>query len=143
MSHNPPLEEIAQATRAFVRALAPERPRRVEAAVAGPAGMPLLCAVERALAEALPGKAAQELVQLLTDYLFSGENPPPPQAHRVCEQAAMIARRFVDEAERERVGYDRLGQCVRNLFECLERGEEGAELGLRAGENPRSLQRPV
>ena len=93
----------------------------------------------------LPGmaKAAQELVQLLTDYLFSGENPPPPQAHRVCEQAAMIARRFVDEAERERVGYDRLGQCVRNLFECLERGEEGAELGLRAGENPRSLQRPV
>ncbi|MDX9996353.1 MAG: hypothetical protein WCY15_12415 [Phenylobacterium sp.] len=67
MSHNPPLEEIAQATRAFVRALAPERPRRVEAAVAGPAGMPLLCAVEQALAEALPGKAAQELVWLTSD----------------------------------------------------------------------------
>lgn len=93
----------------------------------------------------LPGMAlaGQELVQLLGEYLFGGENPPPPKARQVCEQAAAIGIRFVEETEREGVGYDRLGQCVRNLFECLERGEEGAELGLRAGENPRSLQRPV
>lgn len=64
MSHNPPLNEIAAATRRFVRSLAPHRPQRVEASVASPAGMPLLCAVEAALAEALPSRAAQELVWL-------------------------------------------------------------------------------
>ena len=37
---------------------------------------------------------------------------------------------------------DRLGQLVRNYFECLELGAEGAEISLRAGEDPRSLQRP-
>lgn len=94
---------------------------------------------------AMPGMAlaAQQLVQLMTDYLFSGENPPEPEASRVRTEAAAIALRFVDEVERERVGYDRLGQCVRNFYECLEMGREGADLGLRAGENPKSLQRPV
>ena len=28
-------------------------------------------------------------------------------------------------------------------FECLELGEEGAEISLRAGEDPNSIQRPV
>jgi hypothetical protein len=64
MSDSPPLKEIAAATRRFVLSLAPNRPRRVEASVASPAGMPLLCAVEAALAEALPARAAQELVWL-------------------------------------------------------------------------------
>lgn len=86
---------------------------------------------------------AQRLVQLLADYLFTGENPPAEEARTRCEEAAAVARRFVDAVEREGVGYDRLGQCVRNFFECLELGEEGADLGLRAGENPKSLQRPV
>lgn len=61
---NPPLNEIAAATRRFVASLAPDRPRRVEASIASAAGMPLLCAVEAALAESLPGRAAQELVWL-------------------------------------------------------------------------------
>lgn len=64
MSANPPLNEIAAATRSFVRSLAPQRPRRVEASIASAAGMPLLCAVEAVLAEALPARAAQELVWL-------------------------------------------------------------------------------
>lgn len=64
MSNSPPLNEIATATRSFVRALASEPPQRVEATVASAAGMPLLCAVEAALAEALPARAAQELVWL-------------------------------------------------------------------------------
>lgn len=61
---NPLLNEIAAATRRFVTSLAPDRPRRVEASIASAAGMPLLCAVEAALAESLPSWAAQELVWL-------------------------------------------------------------------------------
>jgi hypothetical protein len=64
MSQPPPVNEIAAATLKFVRGLAPQRPRRVEASVASAAGMPLLCAVEAALTEALPARAAQELVWL-------------------------------------------------------------------------------
>jgi len=46
--------------------------------------------------------------------------------------------------EIEAAGYqgDRLGQSVRNLFECLGLAEEGAELSLRCGERPDSLLRP-
>ncbi|MFC3079701.1 hypothetical protein ACFODL_16490 [Phenylobacterium terrae] len=64
MSQSPPLKEIAAATQRFVRSLSPHRPQRVEASVASTAGMPLLCAVEAALTEALPSRAAQELVWL-------------------------------------------------------------------------------
>jgi hypothetical protein len=45
--------------------------------------------------------------------------------------------------ERDGIADDRLGQAVRNLFECLELGEEGAEISLRAGENPDSALRPT
>lgn len=64
MSNPPPLNEIAAATRNFVKGLASQPPRRVEATVASAAGMKLLCAVEAVLAEALPVRAAQELVWL-------------------------------------------------------------------------------
>jgi len=33
---------------------------------------------------------------------------------------------------------DRLGQLVRNFFECLGLAEEGAQLALRCGERPDS-----
>jgi hypothetical protein len=36
---------------------------------------------------------------------------------------------------------DRLGQGVRNLFECLGLAEEGADLSLACGEHPDSLLR--
>jgi hypothetical protein len=55
----------------------------------------------------------------------------------------MLGRQLVDAMEAARLGGDRLGQLVRNLFECLELGKEGAEISLRAGENPGSLQRPI
>jgi hypothetical protein len=48
----------------------------------------------------------------------------------------------VDDIEKSGVGYDRLGQAVRNLFECLSMGEEGSRISLRAGENPGSTMRP-
>jgi hypothetical protein len=64
MPNSPPLNEAAQATRSFLSSLASHRPERVEAKVASAAGMPLLCAVEAALAEALPAKTTQELMWL-------------------------------------------------------------------------------
>jgi hypothetical protein len=48
----------------------------------------------------------------------------------------------VDAIEEDGLQSDRLGQWVRNLFECLEKAEEGLEISLRAGEDPNSLQRP-
>ena len=83
------------------------------------------------------------LRELLEPYRLSGENPTPREAGELAEKVAAIGRELVDEIDRSGLGFDRLGQCVRNLFECLELGEEGAVISLRAGENPLSAQRPV
>ena len=72
-----------------------------------------------------------------------GENPRSPENYNIADRAAGLGRTVVEEIERNELGSDRIGQCVRNLFECLERGQEGSLLSLRAGENPRSLGRPV
>jgi len=70
------------------------------------------------------------------------EDPPPAVALRVADEVAVWARRLAEECEQ--VGYhgDRLGQYVRNLFECLGLASEGAELSLRCGERPDSPLRP-
>ena len=83
------------------------------------------------------------LQELLLPIRSQGENPPPPESSRVRDEAARLGRELVDEIERRGLAADRLGQWVRNLFECLELGEEGAALSLRAGEDPKSPQRPV
>jgi hypothetical protein len=75
-------------------------------------------------------------------FRFSDLEENPPEAYTVRDEAAALARELVDSLERSNVKGDRLGQFVRNLFECLELGEEGAQISLRAGENPESLQRP-
>jgi len=85
---------------------------------------------------------AVELVDLLDPYYESDENPARAVGERVREQAAQLGRRFVDQIELDALGHDRLGQAVRNLFECLELGREGAAISLRAGEDPASMQRP-
>lgn len=85
---------------------------------------------------------AEKLDTLLFDTSWQGENPPPRDAARMRDEAAAIGRILVDEIEHAGIGSDRLGQCVRNLFECLELGEEGASISLRAGEDPDSIQRP-
>jgi len=85
---------------------------------------------------------AGKLLALLEPYYDSEENPPKMLVGRVREQAARLGRQLVDEIERDKMGHDRLGQCVRNFFECLELGREGTLISLRAGENPDSLQRP-
>jgi hypothetical protein len=58
------LEAVATATSDFAHRVAPHRPDRVEAQIASADGMPLLCAVEAALANCLPARPVQELVWL-------------------------------------------------------------------------------
>lgn len=82
------------------------------------------------------------LRQMLSSSRASGENPPDAQARDVAERAAALGRDLVEEIERLDIREDRLGQCIRNLFECLAMGREGAEISLRAGEDPRSPMRP-
>lgn len=88
---------------------------------------------------------ALDRAERLSTYLFrnAGGDDNPPDAIAIRDQAAAIARELVDSLEAARLTSDRLGQLIRNLFECLELGKEGAEISLRAGENPNSLQRPI
>lgn len=86
---------------------------------------------------------AEQISSLLFPYTARGENPSPEEGERMRQEVASLARELVSRIEAESSQGDRLGQYVRNLFECLEMGEEGAAISLRAGENPRSLQRPV
>ncbi|MDX1935160.1 MAG: hypothetical protein SFU56_21395 [Capsulimonadales bacterium] len=88
-------------------------------------------------------ETAAQIEQSLLSYRLTGEDPDDEEAEYVRQQVAEMARRLVEEIESAKVAEDRLGQCVRNLFECLGMGEEGAVLSLRAGENPKSLQRPA
>lgn len=87
--------------------------------------------------------AAERLSSSLFRFVDEDENPPAREATAARDRAADLARKLVDELEATHITGDRLGQLVRNLFECLELGEEGAQISLRAGENPDSLQRPV
>jgi len=84
----------------------------------------------------------RQLQELLLPYKASGENPGAEQAQKVRMEAAKLGRELVDEIVRLGLQGDSVGKAVRNLFECLELGEEGAEISLRAGEKPDSLQRP-
>lgn len=82
------------------------------------------------------------LIVLLEPWRDQEENGPAEKAEQVRQSAAAIGRLIVDDIEKSGVGYDRLGQAVRNFFECLAMGEEGAQISLRAGENPNSTLRP-
>lgn len=85
---------------------------------------------------------AGELFVLLEPWRDHEENGPPEAAEEVRQAAADLGRKLVDAIEKGKLGSDRLGQAVRNLFECLAMGEEGATISLRAGENPNSTLRP-
>jgi hypothetical protein len=64
MSHAPPLRSAAAVTRRFVSEVLAKAPSRLEAKVASQDGMPLLCAVEAALAAIVSKPTVQELVWL-------------------------------------------------------------------------------
>ena len=85
---------------------------------------------------------ARELSEMLRPYQLSEENPADEEAKGVVAVAAQLGRDIVGAVERSGKGHDRLGQAIRNLFECLQFGEEGALISLRAGENPDSALRP-
>jgi hypothetical protein len=89
------------------------------------------------------GAAVDKLILLLLPFTDRDENPPSGESAGIVGDAAGLLRVIVGEIERLKAGHDRLGQCVRNLFECLELGEEGAAQSLRAGENPGSVLRPA
>lgn len=81
----------------------------------------------------------EALYELLGPYT---EDPPPQVALRVAAQAAERARRLAEEIACAGYTSDRIGQCVRNLFECLGLAAEGAALSLTCGERPDSPLRP-
>lgn len=59
-------------------------------------------------------------------------------ADPIVELARNLVKAIVDD---ERARSDRLGQCIRNLFECLGLPNEGRRVSLACGENPDSLMR--
>ncbi len=87
-------------------------------------------------------RLAEELLEPLLVYGVTQDYSASPVAYQTRDRAAERGRKMVESIAAAAVGHDRLGQCIRNLFECLELGEEGARLGLLAGENPDSMQRP-
>jgi hypothetical protein len=85
-----------------------------------------------------------DLAERLSSFLFRNvQDDNPANAMEIRDEAATMGRELVDKMEAAQITSDRLGQLIRNLFECLELGEEGAAISLRAGENPNSLQRPI
>ena len=66
------------------------------------------------------------------------EDPPMDEALDAADRVASVARRTVEAVLATPARGDRLGQVVRNLFECLGLAAEGAELSLRCGERPDS-----
>lgn len=100
--------------------------------------------IDQRLAESDASEArmvALEIADLLSPYRMFGD-PEAAEAMVVKAEALDKARLMVGFIASEGLGSDRLGQAVRNLFECLGAGEEGADKGLAAGEDPNSLQRP-
>jgi hypothetical protein len=88
------------------------------------------------------GVLIEDLQETIGKY-DGAEDPSDQESEEVVEKAAIIARNIVNEIEQLNAGEDRLGQLIRNLFECLGLGKEGAEISLRAGEDPNSLLRPL
>jgi len=73
---------------------------------------------------------------------YAEEEPPVDVSIAVAERAAAAARRLAEEMVGGGIRGDRLGQCVRNLFECLGEPAEGAALSLQCGERADSPLRP-
>jgi hypothetical protein len=66
------------------------------------------------------------------------EDPPGEEALRAADAVAALGRALVEAILATSARSERLGQHVRNLFECLGLAEEGAELSLLCGERPDS-----
>jgi hypothetical protein len=69
------------------------------------------------------------------------EDPAFEEAIRAADAIAALARELVAAILATPFRGDRLGQSIRNLFECLGLREEGARVSLECGERPDSLLR--
>ncbi|HEV8254746.1 MAG TPA: hypothetical protein VGQ78_08325 [Vicinamibacteria bacterium] len=79
--------------------------------------------------------AYSDLEQALSPF---EEDPGPDEATKAADGVAERARSLVGAILKTPARSDRLGQHVRNLFECLGLANEGAELSLQCGERPDS-----
>ena len=69
------------------------------------------------------------------------EDPAFAEALKAADLVAELARAMVTAILATPARGDRLGESVRNLFECLGLPAEGARLSLECGERPDSLLR--
>jgi len=69
------------------------------------------------------------------------EDPPMDAAVAAADSVAKRARAVVEAILETPARNDRLGQHVRNLFECLGLAEEGRTLSLLCGERPETALR--
>lgn len=70
------------------------------------------------------------------------EDADPLTAAESADPIVALARQLVKAiVDDDRARSDRLGQCVRNLFECLGLPNEGRRVSLVCGESPDSLMR--
>lgn len=79
--------------------------------------------------------AYDELEKVLREF---DEDPPMEAALKAADAAAGRGRGLVEAILKTPTRGDRLGQSVRNLFECLGLADEGATLSLQCGERPDS-----
>jgi hypothetical protein len=112
-----------------------------------PHAQTVLGRIERSLvALSAPGPAPPPLLEILEnlDRLLRPyvHDPPEEEAVSVANSAAAEARHLAEGIVKTELRGDRLGQCVRNFFECLGLADEGAELSLACGERPDSPLRP-
>src|SRR5688500_12219832 len=63
---------------------------------------------------------AEKISNLLFRFSANDENPPEAEALPIRDEAAALGRELVDSIIALNMTGDRLGQLVRNLFECLE-----------------------
>jgi len=80
-------------------------------------------------------RAFEELASALQEF---DEDPPFEAALAAADAVAERSRALVSAILATPVRGDRLGQFVRNLFECLGLAEEGRRLSLACGERPDS-----
>ena len=87
-------------------------------------------------------ESPSRLTLFLAPYFGSDSNPAEEERRTVVEEAARLVREIVGDLEVGKAGNDRVGQLIRNVFECLGLVEEGARISLRVGEKPDSPLRP-
>ncbi len=91
--------------------------------------------------EGTGGELHEALLRLEEGLRPFDEDPPAEVALPGADAAAAAGRRLVEAILETPLRRDRLGQHVRNLFECLGAGDEGATLSLQCGERPDSPMR--